>query len=73
MHYFRKSYEVVAYTYEADEHCLDCARKAWSDQILDDGDIYATDSEGNPVHPVFLDQTTEETFACGTCRELVTY
>ena len=68
MIHLRKSSDVVAYTYEADEHCLPCAARAFGP-----GEIHAFDSEGNAVYPVFLDQAEGETFACGTCHETVTY
>ena len=68
MIHLRKSYEVVAYTYEADKHCLACASRAFGS-----GEIHASDSEGNPVNPVFLDQAEGDTFPCGTCHEITTY
>ena len=66
----RKSYEVVAYTYDADEHCLDCTAKRFGFGF---SEVHAFDTEGNPVHPVFLDQTVGDTFHCGTCREIYYY
>jgi hypothetical protein len=64
----RKSATVVAYTYEAGEHCLDCAAGRFGL-----GEIHAFDSEGNAVYPVFLDQTAGDSFTCDTCFQAVNY
>ena len=53
--------DIVAYTYEADVHCLDCARARFVGVTMAAGEeldehgiaLSATDNEGNPVHPVF--------------------
>ena len=71
---------IIAYTYEADCHCLDCAsnrfqiephkRSAWKNIHLDENYIPMTqeDVEGNLIRPVF---STDElpTTHCGTCRQ----
>ena len=69
MQHLRKTYEVVAYTYDADEHCLACTVKRFGDF----SEVHAFDSEGNPVYPVFLDCAEGDTFYCGTCHEVTTY
>lgn len=57
---------VIGYAYDADLHCVGCAEKRFGDPDRDG----VTDSEGNPVHPLF---STEETRAhgehCGDCGE----
>lgn len=63
--FFRKSYEVVGFTYEADVHCVDCTRKAYGSRVADEG-WSDQDSEGNVVYPIFLDQL-EQLEHCGTC------
>jgi len=77
-----KSHEVVAWQYEADRHCLDCADKRFAGQWAAAGE--AVDNEGNTVHPLFVDELSNikyETIhieheqwhglACGTCREVI--
>ena len=69
---------VIAYTYEADYHCVSCAFDRFGD-MLDRDD--AVDSEGNPPHPVFstdewyandiFEGNTTATLACGTCGEVI--
>lgn len=73
---------VVAYTYEADVHCPACTYQRFGRHILpqyqqdecpelcDEHGIVldATDSDSNPVRPVF--STDEHDFThCGDCRE----
>lgn len=58
----RKVFEVIGYTYEADVHCPDCARKRFTDPD------HAEDREGNPVHPLFLGDVEEPEY-CGDCGE----
>lgn len=66
---FRKSYEVVAWTYDADMHCVGCTLNAFPAlrSIVND---YAVDSEGNDVTPVFLDQI-DDVYTCGTCHGVI--
>jgi hypothetical protein len=60
--------EIIAYTYEADYHCIDCTRKRFSDTptsrikwtyevdengIWNDSQFPTLDTEGNLVHPLF--------------------
>jgi len=59
---------ILAYTYEADYHCVDCTRKRFfylyvepnrsivttNSETDENGILYTqTDNEGNPVHPLF--------------------
>jgi len=61
----------IAYTYEADHHCEDCAAARFGRD--EHGDITGTDSEGNEVGAVF--ETDEwynvgagtQTLVCGDC------
>jgi hypothetical protein len=62
---YRKTYEVVGYTYEADLHCIDCATGRFGESL--NSRRLPIDREGNEIHPVFLDQVTD-TDACGDCR-----
>lgn len=56
---YRKTYEIVGYAYDADAHCVACATA----QGMTDPQI--EDSEGNPVTPIFLDQSDD--MICGDC------
>lgn len=47
-----KSYDVIAYTFEADLHCVDCTIKRFGGLP----EFGALDSEGNEPQPVFADQ-----------------
>lgn len=59
---------VIAYTYEADVHCMECTIRRFG--ILELLACEAKDSEGNPVHPVFsTDEIAEPQEGCGTCGE----
>jgi hypothetical protein len=61
-----KAWEIVGWAYDADIHCLDCARKHFGPQLDDD---LVDDSEGNEVSPVFCDAEDVETYHCGDCNE----
>ena len=66
--------KIIAYTYDADVHCVCCtqmrfaeARRDWS---ADEHNIpyEAQDSDGNNIHPVF--STDEDNYThCGTCDD----
>lgn len=60
---------VVAYAYDAALHCLDCTRRGFpsgeTSYRLDPYDI-DTDSEGNPLGPVFLGDL-EDDDCCDDC------
>lgn len=62
---YRKTYEIVGWAYEADLHCNPCALERFGPKLKDDQDPPA-DSEGNPVHPVFLGDL-EGDEVCGDC------
>lgn len=68
-----KAWEIIAWTYEADIHCPDCARKRFGDAIDNGSDADhdgppPTDNEGNEVHPMFAsDETDPQGETCGTC------
>lgn len=59
---------IIAYTYEAAAHCIDCARERFSfakascaEHCDENGlEIYALDANGNDVRPIF---STDETCA----------
>jgi len=65
---------IIAYTYDADYHCIDCTRKRFNHDILNcyypdqlndaNGvptiDLSLIDSEGNSVHPVFSTDEWQE-------------
>lgn len=58
------AYEPVAFVYDADVHCPDCARDAGMDK---EG---AVDSEGNPVGVVApWDDNYPDGLYCGTCGD----
>ena len=72
--------KIIAYTYEADVHCVGCSIKRFGLTSLEcqkipmtvDTDqngipIGASDSEGNTIHPIF---STDEQLElhCGDCR-----
>lgn len=62
--------DIIAYTYEADYHCIDCTNKRFAyyhtgivrDEHVDWWGIYEDqkDSEGNFVHPVFVTDEWQE-------------
>ena len=71
---------VIAYTYEADVHCIDCTRKrfyysTWKQLPLD--------SDGNDIHALFstdewveydpshLAENPTQYLACGDCHEVI--
>ena len=54
---YRKTFEVVGFTFHASAHCLECG-----EQLPD------IDPEGNDKHPVFLgDLSDSDPFTCDTC------
>lgn len=73
--------KIIAYTYEADVHCISCARERFKDEPKaglsnDDFDenwlsYTQEDREGNPIHPVFdIDENIDGVFDhCGDCGE----
>ena len=74
---------VIAYGYEADIHCVDCALGDLSRMKVDHHHSYAmggpclddnliecdvVDGDGNLIHPVFATDEHQETH-CGNCRK----
>ena len=67
---------VIAYTYEADVHCVPCATSRF---VAEPGDLVtgshispeARDSEGNPVHPVFSTDENPDGLTCGDCLTVI--
>lgn len=62
----------IAYTYEADWHCPDCAierfgREPGTSWVRDD----AIDSEGNPIGALAPWDEVLDSLYCGTCGELI--
>jgi hypothetical protein len=56
-----KAWSIIGYAYNADYHCVDCAKAAG---MTKDG---ATDSEGSEVHPIFASDELENGACCGDC------
>lgn len=71
------SHDPIAYTYEADHHCPDCAFKRFGRDEHGFVPEDATDGEGNPVGAVApWDEWQSfeggpETLACGTCGAVI--
>lgn len=68
-----KAWEIIAWTYDADIHCLACARERFG-AALDNGSDsdhpgpVPLDSESNEIHPVFAsDETDPAGEYCGDC------
>lgn len=58
---------IVAWVYDADVHCLECAMKRFGENIERLNPL-PYDREGNHISPVF--ETDEiELSACGTCND----
>jgi len=57
---------IIAYTYEADFHCVDCTFKRFNVQYDSELDL-VEDSEGNAIHPVFDIDELNEDEVCGGC------
>lgn len=66
---------ILAYTYEADIHCPDCALERFPGEPNDKRDyhgvpIEAQDREGNTITPVFsTDEILKEDAHCGSCHK----
>ena len=73
---------IIAYTYEADYHCMACTFKRCGGYWKDSTFPYL-DSEGNLVHPLFstdewqefddsfLAENPTQYLACGDCHEII--
>jgi len=60
---------ILAWTYEADVHCCDCAGRRFGESLLDDD--LPVDNEGNEVHPVFSFDDFDSDVSCVTCLNLI--
>jgi hypothetical protein len=69
---YRKTYEVVGYTYEAAEHCVMCTIEAVRNDPYASSIEEWTDREGNEAHPIFLDQLTGNNY-CDDCSQDLSY
>lgn len=65
-----KCYDVVGYTYEADVHCIDCARKRFGRRLDVDGLL--EDGEGKLVNVIFAGGEYPDDWCCGDCGEALT-
>jgi len=72
---YRKPFEIVGYTYEADLHCNDCAIARFGPVVerVEGPSLQGVDNEGNEIHPIFLDQLDEFDYEphCGDCGALI--
>ena len=60
-----KHYAIVGYVYEADIHCIRCARARFGDDALADPDT--VDGEDNPLGVVFAGDESADAEHCGDC------
>lgn len=65
-----QAWDILAYTYDADIYCPDCASARFGD-ALDDDRSPPEDSDGNPAHPVFADSGWDHPQCCSGCREFI--
>ena len=61
-----KLYQVIGYSFDADQHCIVCAEGHFGPAVLYP-DTTCTDSEGNPVHPIFAGDDGASEEVCGDC------
>jgi hypothetical protein len=60
---FRKSFEVVGFTADADTWCPSCAETTYGPDSAS-----PIDSKGDPVRPIFLDEVdSQKPRACNLC------
>lgn len=64
---------IIAYTFEADFHCIACTHKRFcsSGVEIDEHGVYlhSIDRERNPVRPVFSTDELEYKEYCGDCHQ----
>ena len=65
---YRKTHEVIGYAYDADLHCVRCTGARFENPDAND----TTDSEGNPIGPIFLADEHDTEPHCGDCHEPLT-
>lgn len=59
---------LVAYTYEADIHCPNCAYDRFGDSLYNVTPPFPTDREGNDIHAVYAgDEILLDHSTCGDC------
>ena len=68
-----KYYDIVGYTYDADVHCVSCAKKAFTQEDLDSlTDRHIAEWGGtldSDPFPVFAGDADVESYSCGDCYE----
>lgn len=57
---YRKAWEIVGYTADADVWCVSCAESAYGSDSVD-----RQDGEGNLVHPIFVSELGQWQCHCG--------
>lgn len=60
--------KIIAWTFEADIHCPECALKRFGPALHN---VDTKDSDGNPLHPVFSTYELEPGTCCGDCLEVI--
>jgi hypothetical protein len=60
--------KVIAYTYDADIHCVDCTLKRFT--LLQLANPDTRDSEGNPLHVICSYEALPSTY-CSDCQEKI--
>jgi len=63
----RKTYEIIAYAYEAGLHCPDCSVKRFP-RLLESAHTWIEDHEGNAITPYTLGDAQEDDY-CDDCRK----
>jgi hypothetical protein len=62
---YRKSWETIGYSFDADTYCLNCAYAIYGESV---SDIESTDRSGDPIYPIFLDSEFTRHDVCGACH-----
>ena len=73
---------IIAYTYEADHHCIDCTVERFESNGFN-GEYNVEDNEGNLIHslystdewqefdPSFLAENPTQYLVCGDCHTII--
>jgi hypothetical protein len=63
--------KVIGYTYEADEHCVNCTKNRFGDDAVAlHPKQECKDNDGNPIHPIFdIDEHPNTGIHCGDCGD----
>lgn len=64
--HYRKVWEVIGFTYEADYHCVPCTQKRFGR-----GPSVSLDNEGNEVYPIFVSDELDQDTRCGDCGAVI--